>query len=1063
MIKFIEAPDLHFSPENADILEGVITRIIETAREEHVDFIALPGDLYDRPLYASDKGGVNILRNLVRKMTAVCPVVAVQGTPSHEPPGALDVLEDVGLRVLKPGREYTDIPGVVLFGIPELNKHTIQAQLGLSAEQANAEAVNLFIRYVTEIVAPLRAKHPDLPAVALLHGVVSDAHRENSSDIVIRSSDIVIHADDLAVANIDRWSLGHIHTPWESQVISAGYAGSWGGSWGEIGFVPGMNVVTLPGGITRSPYGTPKRLKIIQPLSSYDPAIAYWLHSDDPNATLPPDVHPWSRVTFNEQRLETRRVTREQAAEVKTLADLFKLIDPSVSKPVIDKVNTMTETVGSRHSDPVDVVLQSVEISGCTFFEGQTVSFNPGTLPDGVNGIRGNNGAGKSSLLAFCSLYPVVIGKDTQSGRTSAIKDFFDAQDSWIKKSALVNGKKHEHLITIKGAHTQTAKVECYLTIDGIPQLEKGTFDEMFETCERLYGPYNDYLLTTFYVQPLQGKTGSSLMSATMTDIRDLVQSIAGIDRETEKRYALDHVSRLGKEIERLQAWLSGAEEFSVDIPALRDELTDLEKKRTGIIEELQKAEEADGLLSKQYVSAMDAMRNSEAEKKRKTADESRRFELAGKIGQFTRQIEALEGAARELIDNEALLSADDAARETAKVWEDYRQRIADEQRRVDRINEDELREYNQAEHDLERRIAAADAALKTFNTQTESINKPCPRCGYISPDVKAELEKLHDSIADAEEEIAESNRALCQLTQPEEVKPEAIPQPMVPLAECLSDNAREALLVKIKEGREAAAGIVSVRERKTEIEKEIADLEQQTYSIDEKAEETAEKAKAEMDRQRIMLTGLQREEAEVKTGISGIKDKIAKAEEVAEKISKAKADIGIHTTDREHWDYIARMLQPAKIPALELDLVLDSIDAEATRTVEPFLEGRYAFRTETQQQGKAGTVDRFDIKVYDAETGKEKSFIQWNPGHKAFFADAYTKALVRKRNERSQRRYDPIIMDESDGPIQPERIGSYYEIQKKYWTDHRVLVVSHSPASHEYIENTIYMEELKK
>ena len=83
------------------------------------------------------------------------------------------------------------------------------------------------------------------------------------------------------------------------------------------------------------------------------------------------------------------------------------------------------------------------------------------------------------------------------------------------------------------------------------------------------------------------------------------------------------------------------------------------------------------------------------------------------------------------------------------------------------------------------------------------------------------------------------------------------------------------------------------------------------------------------------------------------------------------------------------------------------------------------------------------------------------SPGQKAFFSDAYVKALVRQRNERSMRSYAPVIMDESDGPIQPELVGQYYEMQRRYW-DIPVLVVSHSPASHEHIIQHIDIEEVK-
>ena len=155
----------------------------------------------------------------------------------------------------------------------------------------------------------------------------------------MRSSDIVIHTEDLLPANIDRWSLGHIHTPWESKIINAGYPGFPGmdsNPWGKRDFVPAMNLVSLlqmgPKPYVEchpNPYGTPMRKKITDPALAIDPTVAYWLVSDNPNAMLPASVHPWSRVTFDEVRNETRRVTKEQAKDVKKLSDLYKLIDPN--------------------------------------------------------------------------------------------------------------------------------------------------------------------------------------------------------------------------------------------------------------------------------------------------------------------------------------------------------------------------------------------------------------------------------------------------------------------------------------------------------------------------------------------------------------------------------------------------------------------------------------------------------------------------------------------------------------------------------------------------------------
>ncbi|MFA5659541.1 MAG: hypothetical protein WC900_09700, partial [Oscillospiraceae bacterium] len=83
----------------------------------------------------------------------------------------------------------------------------------------------------------------------------------------------------------------------------------------------------------------------------------------------------------------------------------------------------------------LDVRVSSVVVTGCTMLGGGTVTLNIDELPEGLNQITGANGSGKSSLLGFCSPYPCFIGKDTDSGRQSAIKDFFKMPESGIQKN----------------------------------------------------------------------------------------------------------------------------------------------------------------------------------------------------------------------------------------------------------------------------------------------------------------------------------------------------------------------------------------------------------------------------------------------------------------------------------------------------------------------------------------------------------------------------------------------------------------------------------------------------
>ena len=84
------------------------------------------------------------------------------------------------------------------------------------------------------------------------------------------------------------------------------------------------------------------------------------------------------------------------------------------------------------------------------------------------------------------------------------------------------------------------------------------------------------------------------------------------------------------------------------------------------------------------------------------------------------------------------------------------------------------------------------------------------------------------------------------------------------------------------------------------------------------------------------------------------------------------------------------------------------------------------------------------------------------NPGNKAFYSDCYIKALIRKRNERQQRSYSPIIYDEADGPIHPKRVKGYYDIQEAYFKKEQVIITSQKDISTSYVEKVFNIEEMK-
>jgi hypothetical protein len=1081
MIKYLEIPDFHFSKQWAETSVSASLAVKKAAMENNVDFIAIVGDFFDAPIYASDKGGMRIAKKIIKSWTDICPVVAVEGTPSHDAPGCYGLFEEVIL--LEPGKVYGlhefkimeedgygFTPDCILFGIPEIKKSHIQSQLNLSGEQANAEAINLFNNYIKEFVAPMRMKYKDVPAVGLLHGNVSDSARSNETDIILKASDIVIYTEDLEPADLDRWSIGHIHTPWESKKICAGYAGFPGmdrNPWGKRDFLPAFNMIEITDessprvhDIYRLPYGTPERRKVTgSHIREWDTGIAYWLDTDNPEAELPGNIHPWSRITYSETKTETRRVTEEEAAGATSLWDLFKLIDPEVPKKLKSKVDKITETIQHETPDKKDVRLLSVKIKGAIFFGGKDIELDISKLPEGLNLINGENGSGKSSLLSFCHPYPYVIGKD----KSKTLKTFFNKKDSMIEKRLMLNGQEHHHLITIKGAHTNTAKTECYLSIDGIPQLEKSTFDDMLQMCENLYGSVLDYRITSFCEQPQQATSNlSGLMSAKPVDARNLIQTIAGVDREAEKRYALDKFSEEEKSIKENEIRIETLKETITDESQTEETLREIEYQ-IGINKANLQELESNGKIKSNELESLKGFKiqNDEALNKKNQLTETI-GNIHADISHKEKEISGLSKIIEDLpllrekidINNRSLLICADID-ETIKSNNELKISYME----ISEAYNYTLREAKDCEDTFDKIIRESETEIFNNLEKMQLINKPCEHCGKLPSDVQASISGLSSRNNELDELMTNA-----KISKEALIYPDAPIQPIykdVPVKpETLTAFEIESINADIKTAESAADNIERLNKVISDAKKTIKtlDTERSHIIIDNTVNDRISEKERLLSEARKDYENLRVEIEGNNQRIKALKEKLSAIETQKNTIKTLQDEI--KNSGVEDWKYIAKMLGSDKIPALELDMVLASIDAEATRNIEPFMEGRYSFRTTTQEKG----IDRFDILVTDLETGMEVSLFVKNPGHKAFFSDAYIKALIRQRNQRIDRSYSPIIFDESDAPIKENWIPMYYEINQRYYEKDNatVLIVSQKDSATNYMSNVIQIEEVK-
>lgn len=230
-IRILHTADWHFRP--GPLLEETIIAAeaaADLAKERGVNLAILAGDLFDRSLRL-ESSAARAAIDAVRKLAEAVPTLVIQGTPSHDVPGALDLLR----KLSTPNLKVMDAAGLVVldesgkFSSP-VNNHSPSAVIAVLPETTPAalraggdDNPTLVLK---ELIASLMdsgkkiAAHNDAPLILAAHGTVRGAILPTG--LPVPDEGLVLDPDDFADA--DYTALGHIH---KFQALSrAAYAGS---------------------------------------------------------------------------------------------------------------------------------------------------------------------------------------------------------------------------------------------------------------------------------------------------------------------------------------------------------------------------------------------------------------------------------------------------------------------------------------------------------------------------------------------------------------------------------------------------------------------------------------------------------------------------------------------------------------------------------------------------------------------------------------------------------------------------------------------------------------------
>nr|WP_231906832.1 metallophosphatase family protein [Cupriavidus sp. D384] len=278
--------DLHYSPGHLAEADRCFGFAVEDAIASRCHVAVVSGDSTDHRLDAHTPA-LSALARRVHQLSAHMPVLMLQGTFSHEPPGTLDLFRLIGAsrpvyvadrihQVALIGEAFFPsdgaifshaemdrlltlhgLPEVVFTCVPTVNKAVLAAAAGV-ANAATAVGDHL-ANYLAAAGAVNRQwRSQGIRTIGVSHGTVNGCQTEHGVPMAGLDQEFTIGA--LFDANCDGFMLGHIHRAqqWEREGRVVAYPGSIGRfHYGEIGAKGYLQWQVSPGQAVATQVKTP--------------------------------------------------------------------------------------------------------------------------------------------------------------------------------------------------------------------------------------------------------------------------------------------------------------------------------------------------------------------------------------------------------------------------------------------------------------------------------------------------------------------------------------------------------------------------------------------------------------------------------------------------------------------------------------------------------------------------------------------------------------------------------------------------------------------------------------
>jgi DNA repair protein SbcC/Rad50 len=817
-MKILHLADVHACRDRWSEVAASLDVVEEYAARESVDLVAIAGDHADGPLQDSERDVLDRLCARYQRLGDIAPVVIIEGTPSHDVPGSLEVFQRLsctfGITILRPGKAYglrTADRAIVeikpdkfashsawqllLFGVPEPNKKWLLAEVGATGKEASDQAVRDAMRNLLLGLGGMRKQHSDLPCLLLYHGQVSGA-RTATGFGVESGTGLAVSRDDLAAVEADYYALGDIHEPQQIGDLPAYYPGSvYPLNWGET-HKAGCNIVEFAPEVyfaivSRLDFPHPQRVKITRNSrdnvhyedldlagkvvwEEWEAPDKQWASlfdtSEELSGLMLAGALPGSRVTLN--ILPTETVRAGEITSKRTLREKVQVYAENSSLPATpsalekaDELEREGAAAGLSASGAI-IRMTRLRLRGAKgIWKNQRIDeidLNLEALGEGVLALVGANGKGKTTILENLHPWPKMLTRD------GTLKSHFRLRDSFrdLYFTDDRTGWRYRALIQINAA-TASGGAEYFLSCDkgqGFEPLPgiNGRLEPYEAAVAALFGSLEMYLRTAFQTQR-PTKYAPDLSEATKGERKALFAELSGIDYlDAYRAEAKSRADSLDADLLRLEATIAAASDVE---EVIRKASETIEFQRQAGIAAEGDEERAQASLAR-LAGEREVLAVAVASLDRATVrrqEIGREIEnLLAEVAKAEKEIEGFRAAAdgrgkaeEELARIRELEGEAAALRgEKAKIDEDHRKALIEFQE-----ESEGLRLHSETlRRDLEAARKAHAQAEQDLAVAKAKLSAPivdtCPTCGQALPADR--LEALHHAHEEAEARVRE-------------------------------------------------------------------------------------------------------------------------------------------------------------------------------------------------------------------------------------------------------------------------------------------------------------------